>query len=158
MTKNFPNAITLNAQCERIQFEMRSLEADILRIQQQLLDAEEGVGSRTTESDWYHRAQDAKRHKERDRRVLDARLQRLTRKLNRMNPRLRTDQAKAQIREVLRVLFSVARASLAFYEEDSKERETALTDALDRLDESVPDWDRPQPEPQPKQVYVKLGL
>jgi hypothetical protein len=116
-------------------FEIESLEHELRSIADQLEDAE---GTNKENTDWWHRARDAKRHKERQRRVLVARSDRISRKLNRISPDTRKAEAKEGLREVLRTLFAVAKTSLAFYEDETPENETAFTDALDRLDQVVP--------------------
>jgi chromosome segregation ATPase len=139
---------------DRMLFEIRTLERDIERIEEQLDEAE---GTTKQGTDWWHRAQDALRHKQKDRRICMARVQRLNHKLAKVKPDQRKAEAKAQIREILRALFLVARTALDLYEDDNELTETRFTDALDKLDQIVPDWDQPQPV-QPKPTLRLLGL
>jgi hypothetical protein len=134
-------------------FEVRTLERDIERIEEQLDEAE---GSPKQNTDWWHRANDALRHKRKDRRICLNRIQRLNRKLGKVKPDERREEAKAQLREILRTLFLVARTSLDFYEDDNELTETRFTDALDKLDQLVPDWDCPVIKPKP--VLKTMGL
>lgn len=152
MNDRTPRVVELQAERNRILFEIEELEAEIRRINVQLEEAE---GTEKENSDWWFRARDAKRHKERNRRVLIARADRLMRKLNKVKPERRKSEAKESLREVLRTLFMVARTALEFYEDDTEENETAFTDALDRLDQVVPGWDGPQKKKPP---LKKMGL
>jgi predicted secreted Zn-dependent protease len=130
------------------------MERDIERIEVQLQEAE---GTDRELTPWWHKARTALRHKQRERRIMLARAQRLNRKLAAVKPDARKAEAKAQLREVLHALFFVARTSLTFYEEPSEGNETAFTDALDRLDQLVPDWDKPQ-DVKPKPLLQRMGL
>jgi len=155
LSEKAQNPRQLQSERDRLVFEIASLEKDILSIRDQLAEAE---GTSREGTDWWRKASDARRHKERERRVKMARLGRVDRKLGRMQPDETKVQQKAALREVLRALFLVARTSLAYYEEDSELNELAFTDALDRLDEVVPDWDKPQPEQPAKDTVVSLSF
>lgn len=154
MSTQEPNVLALQTEQNQLRFEIRTLEHDIERIQRQLDDAE---GTQRENSDWWFRAKDALRHKMRDRNIRQARIQRIVRKLSNVKPEARREEAKGQLREVLRVLFQVARTSLDFYENDKEVTEVAFTEALDQLDQIVPDWDKPQAQ-EPKPLLQTLGL
>jgi len=77
----------LQAQKRRIHFDVETLEREIRNIDDQLEGAEFATDPNRKEgSDWWHRARDAKRHKERQRRILLARAARLERELQRIKP------------------------------------------------------------------------
>jgi len=155
VSKPPPKVRDLQVRRDRCLFEIKTLEGDIVRIQDQLVEAQ---GTRRERTDWFRRAADAKRHKERERRILLAKLQRLNRKLGNVKPEARRAEAKEQLREVLRALFRVARASLDFYEDENELTEETLTDALDWLDQVVPNWDQPQEPKERKPALRMMGL
>ena len=154
MSKPNPSVVELQSERSRTLFEIEELEREIRVISDQLDDARDTEKENT---DWWHRARDAKRHKERQRRVLMARADRLTRNLNRISPDAKKAEAKETLREVMRTLFTVARTALAFYEDETEENETAFTNALDRLDQVIPGWDGPQERKPPTLQKVEMG-
>jgi len=151
-----PNVVRLQAESDRLTFRIETLEQDILAIRRQLDEAAYAEDEKRQEgSDWWHRARDALRHKERDRAVLVARLERIQRRLRKVHPDIRKAQKKEALRGVLKALFVVARAALDYYERTSEEHEENLADALDQLDQAVPGWDGPQVRKTP---FRKLDL
>jgi chromosome segregation ATPase len=155
---NNPTLIELQSQRDRIQFEVETLEQEIRSIRDQLEAAEYSDDPNKQEgSSWWHRANDAKRHKERQRRILVAKSERLQRRIERYKPNKKKAEAKAQLREVLKALFVVAKTAAEFYEHDTEDTETAFTDALDQLDQVVPGWDGPQ-ERKEKPVLRKVSM
>lgn len=157
MRNRTPTAIEVQAERDRILFDIEVLEREIRSISEQLEDAEvSGDPLRQEKSDWWYRARDAKRHKERQRRILVARVGRLQRELGRIHPSAKKEEAKSAMREVLRTLFQVARTGLAFYEDDTEENETAFAEALDQLDQVVPGWDKTQERKPPKLKKLEM--
>lgn len=158
MAPTSKSLVELQSERDRILFEVETLEREIRSISDQL-DAAEYTDDpdRKEGSSWWHRARDAKRHKERQRRILISQADRLKRRIDKYKPDRKKAEAKAQLREVMRALFMVAKTASEFYETDTEETETAFTDALDRLDQVVPGWDGPQ-ERKEKPVLRKVRM
>lgn len=139
------DVVSLQGRRDQTLFETQTLERDLTSIREQLDEAAFSDDPERQEgSEWWRRARDAQRHKEREHRIAVARFNRLVRRLARVKPDVKKAQAKQALREVLKTLFIVARASLAFYEDGTDEAEDALAQALDRLDQVVPGWEGPQ--------------
>lgn len=142
MRKRKATIAEIQAERARILFDVETLEKEIRSIEDQLEEAEFATNpERQKNTNWWIRARDAKGHKERQRRVLLARSERLQREMDRVQPDEKKEEAKAALRDVMQTLFLVARASLSFYEDESAKNEEALTEALDQLDRVVPGWD-----------------
>ena len=157
MSTSLPDLMKLQSERDQLLFEIKQLERDIEKISDQLADSEQYEDpDRQVGGDWWYRARDAKRHKERERKTFIARAGRLGRTLARY-PDEHNQQGKAVIKDVLRTLLHVARAAARFHGDESEENSDRLAFTLDHLDKHVPGWDQPR-EIEERPVMQKLRL
>lgn len=144
MSTSVPNLNKLRTEQDRMLFEIKQLERDIETISDQLADSGQYEDiDRKVGSDWWYRARDAKRYKERERETRIARVNRIGRLLDK-HPNEQDEQSKVVLKDVLRTLFHVAKAAARYYEDSSEGKGDRLASAIDRLDAHIPGWDVPQ--------------